>query len=115
MTPPLRKRLRFADSAAEARSDRSVMARALMYSFAAGAAIAVGSLGRAALPAVIAAGACLAVAALLLIGYDRLPRWTFATLVALGTALILASVRASGEEAYATLLALPAAYSAYFF
>ena len=91
------------------------MARALMYSFAACAAVALGSLGRSALLAVIAAGLCLAAAALLLIGYDRLPRWTFATLVALGTALILAAVRATGDETYAALLALPAAYSAYFF
>jgi diguanylate cyclase (GGDEF)-like protein len=107
---PLSKRLRFADRSAETRSDRGVMARALMYAFAAGALAGASSLSEV---GAAAAGACLALAAVLLIGYEDLPRWTFPLLVALGTGVGVAGVRFGGD-AYALLLALPAAYSVYF-
>ncbi len=94
------------------------MARALMYAYAAGAVLALGSLAAAGGTRVMLAGGtalvCLAAAAVLLAGYDDLPRWSFLLLVALGTAIVLAAV-ANGGTSYAMLLALPAAYSAYFF
>jgi two-component system cell cycle response regulator len=110
MGAPLSRRFRFADRSAEARSDRGLMARALMYSFFAGALVAGASLS--ALGGAVA-GVCLVVAAVLLIGYDDLPRWTFAPLVGVGVGLALVGVRFGGDS-YAILLALPAAYSAYF-
>ncbi|MEA2465930.1 MAG: hypothetical protein QOJ57_56, partial [Thermoleophilaceae bacterium] len=110
MGAPLNKRFRFADRAAEARSDRGLMARALMYAFFAGAAVALGSIS--VLGAAVA-GVCLAAAAILLIGYDGLPRWTILVLVAIGTGLCLVGV-GEGGTSYAMLLAIPAAYSAYF-
>jgi diguanylate cyclase (GGDEF)-like protein len=103
-------RLRFADRSADGRSDRGVMARALMYSFFAGAAVGLGTLtvlGGA------AAAVCLAAAAVLLIGYDDLPRWAFSPLAGIGVALGLVAVHEGGAS-YALLLALPVAYSSYF-
>jgi diguanylate cyclase (GGDEF)-like protein len=118
MTPPLRKRLGFADRSAETRSDRGVMARALMYSYAAGGVLALGSLvatgGERMLLAGTTALVCLTVAALLLAGYDDLPRWNFPVLVIVGTATI-GVVVAYGNPVYAMLLSLPVAYSVYFF
>jgi two-component system cell cycle response regulator len=89
------------------------MARALMYAFGAGAVVSLGSLGGAMVWGAVAAGTCLAAAAVLLIGYDDLPAWTFPPFVALGTGLILIGV-ATGGMSYATLLAVPIAYSVHF-
>jgi two-component system cell cycle response regulator len=117
MTPPLVKRLRFADRSTEARSDRGVMARALMYAFAAGLVVALGSLiatsGGHRLLAAVAAALCCAAALVLLLGYDELPLWSFPALVLLGTGLVDLAV-SEGATSYAMLLALPAAYAAYF-
>ena len=92
MTPPLRKRLGFADRSAETRSDRGVMARALMYAYAAGAVLAIASPRGNGRPAMVLAGGialvCCAAAAILLAGYDDLPRWSFPLLVAIGTGLV---------------------------
>jgi diguanylate cyclase (GGDEF)-like protein len=110
MGAPLRTRFTFADRTAESRSDRGLMARALMYSFFAGALAALGSLS--AVGGALA-GVCLMVAAALLIGYDDLPRWSFPLLVGIGAGLAVAGVHYGGME-YAPLLALPVAYSAYF-
>jgi two-component system cell cycle response regulator len=86
------------------------MARALMYSFFAGALVGLASLSAV---GAVAAAVCLAGAAVLLIGYDDLPRWAFAPLVAVGIGVCVAGVQAGGAD-YALLLGLPAAYSAYF-
>jgi two-component system cell cycle response regulator len=118
MTPPLRKRLRLADRSAAARSDRGVMARALMYAYAAGAVLALASLAATAGENMVVAGAsalvCCAAAAVLVAGYDELPRWSLLALVALGTVLIGLAVYTGGPS-YAPLLALPAGYAVYFF
>jgi diguanylate cyclase (GGDEF)-like protein len=107
---PLSKRLRFADSSAESRSDRGAMARVLMYGFGAGVLVAGASLSPA---GGAAAGVCLAIAAVLLIGYDDLPRWAFPPLVGIGVALGLVGLHFGGPG-YAILLALPVAYGVYF-
>jgi diguanylate cyclase (GGDEF)-like protein len=107
---PLSQRLRFADRSAETRSDRGVMARALMYAFFAGAIAAAASLSEA---GAAAAGVSLALAAVLLIGYEDLPRWAFSVLAASGAAVALAGVWFGGDS-YALLLALPVAYGVYF-
>jgi diguanylate cyclase (GGDEF)-like protein len=117
MTAPLSKRLRFADRSAEARTDRGVMARALMYAYAAGALLAIASLITLRGEHMVLAGACAALcwtaAAVLLIGYDELPRWVFPVMVAFGTVLTCIAVY-EGATACAMLLALPVGYSAYF-
>jgi two-component system cell cycle response regulator len=110
MGAPLSRRLKFADRAAEARSDRGVMARALMYSFFAGAAVGLASLS---VVGGVVAGVCLAAAAVLLIGYDDLPYWAFPPLAGLGVAAGLVGVHEGGAS-YALLLGLPVAYAAYF-
>jgi diguanylate cyclase (GGDEF)-like protein len=89
------------------------MARALMYSFAAGALVALGSVPASPALAAVSAGVCLVIAAALLIGYDDLPRWSFPVLVAVGAALGVVAVHEGGSS-YATLLTLSIAYSAYF-
>ena len=65
----------------------------------------------------IAAAVAFCAAGVLLAGYDDLPDWSFAVLVALGTLLVEWQVYAGGRgaAAYAVLLALPAAYAAHFF
>jgi diguanylate cyclase (GGDEF)-like protein len=88
-----------------------------MYAFAAGALLAVGcmvaSAGGRVVPAGVAAAVCCVAAAVLLAGYDDLPRWSFLALVAVGTGLVAMAVH-EGGGAFAILLALPAGYSAYF-
>jgi diguanylate cyclase (GGDEF)-like protein len=117
MAPPLKKRLGFADRSAEQRCDRGLMARALMYAYATGALIALGSIaltgGTRMWVAGAAAAICCAASAVLLAAYDELPRPAFPALVALGSVLILAGVWEGGTS-LALLLALPAAYAAYF-
>src|SRR5207248_1498072 len=120
MRTPLRKRLGFADRSAETRTDRGTMARALMYAFMAGGAIALGAFAvssgagmtRAAIAAAVAWGASLTLLAL----YDELPPWSYALLTAAGTLLVEWQVYEGGRgaAAYAVLLTLPAAYSAHF-
>jgi diguanylate cyclase (GGDEF)-like protein len=117
MTPGLRQRFSFADRSAEARSDGGVMARTLMYAFATGGVLALGSIAAVGGDAVFAGGVaatlCAIAAAVLLLGYADLPRWSLVALVALGTGLIVLAVY-EGGPAYGMLLALPACYSAYF-
>jgi diguanylate cyclase (GGDEF)-like protein len=81
-----------------------------MYAFFSGALVAAASLSPV---GAAAAGVCLAVAAILLIGYDDLPRWAFPPLVAVGLGLCLVGVGCGGAS-YAMLLALPVAYGVYF-
>jgi diguanylate cyclase (GGDEF)-like protein len=109
----LSKRLRFADRSVETRSDRGVMARAAMYSFLAGALVALGSMPFRPLPAAVLATICLTAAAVPLAGYDDLPRWVFSLLVVVGVGVGLAGVWFGGD-AYALMLALPVAFAAYF-
>jgi diguanylate cyclase (GGDEF)-like protein len=121
MRTPLRKRLGFADRSAEARTDSSVMARALMYAFAAGGVLALGALAVASadhLPRVAATAAFAWVAAaLLLVTYADTPRWAFPALVVAGALLVDWTVYSggAGTAAYAIVLALPVAYGAHFF
>ena len=119
MTPPLKKRLGFADRTADHRCDRGVMARALMYAYAVGAVIGVSALllasGTAMVVAGVAAALCLTAAAVLLAGYDDLPWAVFPGLVTLATGLTLAGVWQAGDAQFGMLLALPVAYSVYFF
>src|SRR5256885_16191159 len=92
MSPPLRKRLGFADRSAEKRTDRGTMARALMYAFAAGGTIALGALvaasGAGMTRAAVTAATAFGAAALLLAGYDEGPVLAFAVLTAAGTLLV---------------------------
>jgi diguanylate cyclase (GGDEF)-like protein len=110
---PLSKRLRFADRSVEARSDRGVMARALMYSFFTGGLVALASMPARPVAGAVLAAVCLIAAAVPLVGYDDLPRWAFPLLVGVGIGACLAAVRLGGAD-YSLLLALPAAYAAYF-
>src|SRR4051794_11032307 len=120
MTIPLSKRLGFADVAAETRTDRGVMARALMYPFALGGLLALAGLASTGTAEIVRmavlATLCWSVAALLLAGYDAMPEWTFTGLVALGTLLLVWTVYSggAGSQAAAPLLALPACYAAFF-
>jgi diguanylate cyclase (GGDEF)-like protein len=107
--------------AAEGRAERGVMARSLMYVFAAGGAITLGSLlfassatedSRIAVTGV----AAFALALVLLVGYDRLPVWAFQLFLGLGTVLIEWAIYASGESTspYAMFYFWIAIYSFYF-
>ncbi|HEX8054263.1 MAG TPA: diguanylate cyclase [Thermoleophilaceae bacterium] len=83
-------------------SERGLMARALMYLFAAGGAIMAGSLllspeGTDQLRIAITAAAAFGLALGLFLAYDRLPLWGFQVFLAAGTALIEWAIYASGE------------------
>jgi diguanylate cyclase (GGDEF)-like protein len=89
------------------------MARALMYSFAAGALVALASVPASPVTAAVSAGVCLVAGAVLLIGYDDLPYWSFPLIASVGVALGVVGVH-EGGSGYTCMLALPIAYSAYF-
>src|SRR5215212_5931581 len=120
MRAPLRQRFGLADRAAETRTDRGVMARTLAYPFALGGTVALVCAAVApseAVPRLAASAAvCWAAAALALVAYDAMPRWSFPPLNAIGAALLLWSAHASPGSAHASapMLALPAAYAAFF-
>jgi diguanylate cyclase (GGDEF)-like protein/putative nucleotidyltransferase with HDIG domain len=124
MNPPLRERVGLAPPAyptAEGRAERGVMARSLMYVFAAGGAITLISLlfsvdGTEETRVAITGVAAFALALLLLLGYDRLPLWSFQASLAVGTALIEWAIIASGETTspYAMFYFWIAIYSFYF-
>jgi diguanylate cyclase (GGDEF)-like protein len=96
------------------------MARALMYPFALGGTLALAALALAPAGDMARLGAiaavCWAGAALLLAAYDAMPAWSFTFLTAVGTSLLLWTVASGGDAAgaCAPLLALPAAYAAFF-
>ena len=106
-TPSLSPRLRIAPTVASEDSEwapRAAMAPALMYIFAAGAVLTLLSLaiarpgdGGGLQLAVTAVCAC-AMAAILLAGYDRLPEWSLAVMVAAGTVLVEWSIFASDDS-----------------
>ncbi len=128
MVPPLAERIGLttapdppAAAVAEARSDAGLMARSLMYLFAAGGAICLLSLlfsgpevERARI--VATAAAAFSMALLLIVAYDRTPSWGFDALLACGTVLIEWTVWASGDStsAYAMLFFWVAIYAFYF-
>jgi diguanylate cyclase (GGDEF)-like protein len=124
MNPALKERLglrRRKPHTAEGRTDTAVMARALMYLFAATGAIVLASL---ALPGAVddarifATGASsLVLALVMLLGYDRLPQWSFQVFLAFATLLIEWAVWASGSitSPYVTLYFWIAIYAFYFF
>jgi diguanylate cyclase (GGDEF)-like protein/putative nucleotidyltransferase with HDIG domain len=124
MNPPVRQRLGFSESAVpspEGHAERGVMARSLMYLFAAGGAITAGSLffspsaaeeARIAVTAATAFGLAIA----LFVAYDRLPLWGFQGFLLAGTVLIEWAIYASGETTspYAMFYFWIAIYAFYF-
>jgi diguanylate cyclase (GGDEF)-like protein/putative nucleotidyltransferase with HDIG domain len=124
MHPSVRERLGFQEStfpSAEGCAERGVMARSLMYLFAAGGAITAVSLffspsgaeeTRIAITAVVA----LALAIGLFFAYDRLPLWGFQAFLVAGTVLIEWAVYSSSETTspYAMFYFWIAIYSFYF-
>jgi diguanylate cyclase (GGDEF)-like protein len=107
--------------------DRPLMARCLAYLFGGGAALALVSLALAEnydvsaadifIPQVGYTLAAVAVVAILLVSFDRLPLWTFQLTLAAGTALISFVIYASGDptSAYTMLYVWIALYAFYFF
>jgi diguanylate cyclase (GGDEF)-like protein len=103
------------------------MARCLAYLFGGGAALALVSLALAEnydisaadifIPQVGYTLAAVAVVAILLVSFDRLPLWTFQLTLAAGTALISFVIYASGDptSAYTMLYVWIALYAFYFF
>jgi diguanylate cyclase (GGDEF)-like protein len=128
MVPPLRERLALsaapdqpAAAVAEARPDAGLMARSLMYLFAIGGTVTLLSLLVGTPPdnvsrLVVTAVSAYGIALLLLIGYDRMPSWSFDLLLASGTVLVEWAVWASGESTspYAMLFFLIAIWAFYF-
>ena len=123
MRPTIRERLGWGGPshlAAEARGDRAVMARSLMYLFAAGGTVTLASLlfttshdaQRVAITGLSAFG----LAAFMLAVYDRLPIWGFQLVLGLATALVEWAVYASGDSTspYTTFYFWIAIYSFYF-
>jgi diguanylate cyclase (GGDEF)-like protein/putative nucleotidyltransferase with HDIG domain len=124
MYPPVRERLGLKEPAqpvAEGRAERGLMARSLMYVFAAGGTITLGSLifttsaaqdTRIAVTGAAAWGLAIA----LLVGYDRLPVWAFQLFLGCGTVLIEWAIYASGEttSAYSMFYFWIAIYAFYF-
>jgi diguanylate cyclase (GGDEF)-like protein len=123
--PSLSERLGFSrrrSGAGRGTADTGLMARALMYLFGAGASISLFSIpftvtGGAETRVFVTAGAGYLIAALLLAGYDQLPRWTFPVFLACGTMLIEWTIYASGESgsAFAMFYFWIAIYAFYFF
>jgi diguanylate cyclase (GGDEF)-like protein len=99
------------------------MARSLMFLFFAGATISLLALAFAQnAPAdetrmIATAGSAYGMSLILLLGYDRLPGWTFPVLLACGTMLIEWTIYSSGEStsAYAMFYFWIAIYAFYFF
>ena len=124
MQPSIRERLGLVAApypTAESRSDAAVMARSMMYLFAAGAAVTFASLlispPGTGLPRIAATGACaLALSVLVLLVFDRIPVWGFQALLAAGTLLVEWAVYASGDQTspYAMFYFWIAIYSFYF-
>ena len=105
MPTPFKERLGLDEPAfpsVEGCSERGLMARALMYLYAAGGAIIAGSLllspeGTDQVRIAITAAAAFGLALALFLAYDHLPLWGFQVFLAAGTALIEWAIYASGE------------------
>src|ERR1700750_2228850 len=105
MVPPLLERLglRVPDqpltAAAAARPDRGLMARSLMYLFGlAGIATLLSLLGDQTPRAAATGGISLAIAFALLVGYDKLPDWSFDLFLACGSVMVEWAVYSSGAS-----------------
>jgi diguanylate cyclase (GGDEF)-like protein/putative nucleotidyltransferase with HDIG domain len=105
---------------AEDRGDSAVMARSLMYLFAAGGAVTLISL---LIPTVhdgpriaITGASAFGIAALLFLVYDRVPVWGFQVFLAAGTVLVEWTIYASGDTTspYAMFYFWIAIYAFYF-
>jgi diguanylate cyclase (GGDEF)-like protein/putative nucleotidyltransferase with HDIG domain len=124
MRAPIRERLGLSEASfpsAEGCADRGVMARSLMYIFAAGGAITAGSLllstdGTDQMRIAITAASAFGLALALFVAYDRMPLWGFQLFLALGTVLIEWAIYASGEATspYAMFYFWIAIYAFYF-
>jgi two-component system, cell cycle response regulator len=123
MQPPIRERLGWHEASrtpAEGRADRAVMARSMMYLFAAGGAVTLISLVLATSSdeprLAITGAAAFGIAALVLVVYDRIPIWGFQALLVCGTVLVEWAIYASGDTTspYAMFYFWIAIYSFYF-
>jgi diguanylate cyclase (GGDEF)-like protein/putative nucleotidyltransferase with HDIG domain len=124
MIPPARERLGFADPSlpsAEGCAERGVMARSLMYLFAAGGAITAASLivspsGAEETRIGIMSAAAFGLALALFFVYDKLPLSGFQAFLAAGTVLIEWAIYADGETTspYAMFYFWIAIYAFYF-
>jgi diguanylate cyclase (GGDEF)-like protein len=123
MFPPLLERfgLRVPEqpltAAAAARPDRGLMARSLMYLFGlAGIATLPSLLGEQTPRAAVTGGVSLAIALMLLLGYDKLPDWSFDLFLACGSVMVEWAVYSSGASTstYSLLFFWIAIFSFYF-
>jgi diguanylate cyclase (GGDEF)-like protein len=126
LSSPLRQRLGLGardDATFVVMTERSVMARALMYLLAAVGTAVVASVAIPDAPLAheravpVLAGIAYAAAIGVLFGYERLPRWCIHSLLVGVTALISWSVYASGEAGspYTIFFVWVAMYAAFFF
>ena len=124
MRANLRERLGLGDPASpggEGRAERGVMARSLMYLFAAGGAITAASLFFSPSDAeetriAITAAAAFVLSVVLFVVYDRLPLWGFQVFLTVGTVLVEWAIYSSGETTspYAMFYFWIAIYAFYF-
>ena len=113
--------------ATAATTDRALMARSLAYLFGAGAMLALvttavpdvrdNDIGSLFASQVLYAVGALAVLAILLVSFERLPSWTFQLILASGTVLISAAIAFTEERtgAYTMFYLWVVVYAAYFF
>lgn len=112
---------------AAATTDRALMARSLAYLFGAGAMLALvttavpevrdNSIQQLFASQILYAAGALAVLAILLVSFERLPTWTFQLILASGTVLITAAIAFADEPsgAYTMFYLWVVVYAAYFF
>ena len=113
--------------ATAATTDRALMARSLAYLFGAGAMLALvttavpdvrdNDIGALFASQILYAVGALAVLAILLVSFERLPSWTFQLILASGTVLITAAIDFADEAtgAYTMFYLWVVVYAAYFF
>ena len=113
--------------AAAATSDRALMARSLAYLFGAGAMLALATsaipevqdndIGAIFASQVLYAVAALAVLAVLLVSFERLPNWSFQLILGVGTVLITVAIYLADEPGgpYTMFYLWVVVYAAYFF
>ncbi len=107
MHPPIKERLGLTAApypTAEGRSDAGLMARSMMYLFAAGAAVTPVSLvlapaGGGPLRSAAMGLSALTLALFVLIAYERIPVWGFEAMLAAGTLLVASGTYATGDPA----------------
>jgi diguanylate cyclase (GGDEF)-like protein/putative nucleotidyltransferase with HDIG domain len=107
LEPPLKARLRFSSAVSTTRivEDKALMARTFAYLFGIGGSLALmtlllpGSPDRAELPFAAAALVACLTAGLLVVAYDRLPRWLFRSAPMLGNLLVALAIVFGGSQA----------------